>query len=40
VLPPIKVVEILAPEYLDERILGLDGLNVDYHGHTRRSTAT
>ncbi|MCP4424901.1 MAG: PHP domain-containing protein [Chloroflexi bacterium] len=33
VLPPIEVVDILMPEYLDENILGLDGLEVHYPGH-------
>ncbi|RMD47734.1 MAG: PHP domain-containing protein [Candidatus Thermofonsia bacterium] len=34
VLPPIKVVEMLMPEFLDEDLLGLDGLEVHYPGHT------
>ena len=33
VLPPIEVVDILMPEFLDESILGLDGLEVHYPGH-------
>jgi hypothetical protein len=33
VLPPIEVVEILLPEFLDEDLLGLDGLEVEYPGH-------
>jgi len=33
VLPPIEVVDILMPEYLNEAILGLDGLEVHYPGH-------
>lgn len=33
VLPPINVVEILMPEFLDEGLLGLDGLEVEYPGH-------
>ena len=33
VLPPIEVVEILMPEFLDEDLLGLDGLEVQYPGH-------
>ncbi|MEZ4517397.1 MAG: PHP domain-containing protein [Chloroflexota bacterium] len=33
VLPPISVVEILMPEFLDEGLLGLDGLEVEYPGH-------
>lgn len=34
VLPPIEIVDRLMPEYLDENILGLDGLEVHYPGHT------
>lgn len=33
VLPPIEVVEILLPEFMDENLLGLDGLEVEYPGH-------
>lgn len=33
VLPPISVVETLMPEFLDEDLLGLDGLEVEYPGH-------
>jgi predicted metal-dependent phosphoesterase TrpH len=33
VLPPIAVVEKLMPEFLDETILGLDGIEVEYPGH-------
>ncbi|MCB9418992.1 MAG: PHP domain-containing protein [Ardenticatenaceae bacterium] len=33
VLPPIEIVERLMPEYLDENVLGLDGLEVHYPGH-------
>ncbi len=33
VLPPIEIVDRLMPEYLDEDILGLDGLEVHYPGH-------
>ncbi len=33
VLPPIEVVEILMPEFLDNGLLGLDGLEVEYPGH-------
>lgn len=33
VLPPIEVVEILMPEFLDDKLLGLDGLEVEYPGH-------
>jgi predicted metal-dependent phosphoesterase TrpH len=33
VLPPIAVVEKLLPEFLDENVLGLDGLEVEYPGH-------
>lgn len=35
VLPPIEVVEILMPEFLDEDLLGLDGLEVQYPGHVQ-----
>ena len=35
VLPPIEVVEILMPEFLDENLLGLDGLEVQYPGHVQ-----
>lgn len=34
VLPPIDIVERLLPEFLDESVLGLDGLEVEYPGHT------
>ena len=33
VLPPIEVVDILMPEFLDDDLLGLDGLEVQYPGH-------
>ena len=33
VLPPIDVVEILMPEFLNDEVLGLDGLEVEYPGH-------
>lgn len=33
ILPPIEVVEMLMPEFLDEAVLGLDGLEVHYPGH-------
>ena len=33
VLPPIETVEILLPEFLDDDLLGLDGLEVEYPGH-------
>ncbi len=33
VLPPIETVEILMPEFLDDELLGLDGLEVEYPGH-------
>lgn len=33
VLPNIEVVEILMPEFLDDDLLGLDGLEVEYPGH-------
>ncbi len=33
VLPPIEIVEQLLPEFLDDHVLGLDGLEVHYPGH-------
>jgi predicted metal-dependent phosphoesterase TrpH len=33
VLPPVEVVETLLPEFLDDDLLGLDGLEVEYPGH-------
>ncbi|MCA9934187.1 MAG: PHP domain-containing protein [Ardenticatenaceae bacterium] len=33
VLPPIEIVDALMPEFLDEALLGLDGLEVHYPGH-------
>lgn len=33
VLPPIEVVDELMPEFLDDDLLGLDGLEVEYPGH-------
>ena len=39
VLPPIEVVEILMPEFLDEDLLGLDGLEVQYPGHVAEHRA-
>jgi len=35
VLPPIEVVALLLPEFLDEGLLGLDGLEVQYPGHVQ-----
>lgn len=35
VLPPLDVVEILMPEFLDDELLGLDGLEVHYPGHVQ-----
>lgn len=35
VLPPIEVVDTLMPEFLDEDLLGLDGLEVQYPGHVQ-----
>jgi 3',5'-nucleoside bisphosphate phosphatase len=34
VLPPLEIVESMLPEFLDETICGLDGLEVYYPGHT------
>ncbi|CUS03628.2 putative metal-dependent phosphoesterase [Candidatus Promineifilum breve] len=39
VLPPIDVVEILMPEFLDDNLLGLDGLEVQYPGHVAEHRA-
>ncbi len=33
VLPPVETVETLMPEFLDDNLLGLDGLEVHYPGH-------
>ena len=33
ILPSIDIVEILMPEFLDNNLLGLDGLEVEYPGH-------
>jgi predicted metal-dependent phosphoesterase TrpH len=33
VLPSIDIVEVLMPEFLNDDILGLDGLEVEYPGH-------
>ncbi len=34
VLPPLEVVERLLPEFLDPELLGIDGLEIYYPGHT------
>ncbi len=34
VLPPVEVVETLLPEFLNNHLLGLDGLEVEYPGHS------
>lgn len=39
VLPPIEVVEILMPEFLDDDLLGLDGFEVHYPGHVAEHEA-
>lgn len=39
VLPPIETVEILMPEFLDDELLGLDGLEVHYPGHAPHAAA-
>ncbi len=36
VLPTVEVVDTLMPEFLDDDILGLDGLEVNYPGHVAR----
>ena len=33
ILPPIEIVDKLMPEFLDDDLLGLDGLEVHYPGH-------
>lgn len=35
VLPPIEIVEQLLPEFIDEDIIGLDGIEVFYPGHAK-----
>lgn len=39
VLPPIEIVDRLMPEFLDEDLLGLDGLEVHYPGHVAEHEA-
>ncbi len=39
VLPPIEVVDILMPEFLNDNLLGLDGLEVQYPGHAPQHRA-
>jgi len=39
VLPPIEIVETLMPEFLDDGVLGLDGLEVHYPGHVAEHRA-
>lgn len=39
VLPPIEVVDKMMPEFLDNNILGLDGLEVFYPGHVAEHQA-
>lgn len=34
VLPPVEIVEKIMPEFLDPHIIGIDGLEVYYPGHT------
>ncbi len=34
VLPPVEIVEKIMPEFLDPSIIGIDGLEVYYPGHT------
>ena len=36
VLPDVEIVEMLMPEFLDEDLLGLDGLEVNYPGHVAK----
>lgn len=35
VLPPVEIVDTLMPEFLDDDLLGLDGLEVYYPGHVQ-----
>ncbi len=39
VLPPIEIVDRLMPEFLDDDLLGLDGLEVHYPGHVAQHEA-
>ena len=39
VLPPIEVVDILMPEFLNDDLLGLDGFEVHYPGHVAEHEA-
>lgn len=39
ILPPIETVDRLMPEFLDESVLGLDGLEVHYPGHAPQHEA-
>lgn len=39
VLPPIEIVDRLMPEFRDEALLGLDGLEVHYPGHAPQHEA-
>ena len=39
VLPPIEIVDRLMPEFLDDDLLGLDGLEVHYPGHVAEHEA-
>ena len=39
ILPPIEIVDILMPEFLDDTVLGLDGLEVHYPGHAPQHEA-
>ncbi|UCD35396.1 MAG: PHP domain-containing protein [Nitrospiraceae bacterium] len=40
VLPTIDIVERILPEFLDSRIVGIDGLEVYYPGHTKQLEET
>jgi hypothetical protein len=39
VLPPVEIVDRLMPEFLDNEVLGLDGLEVNYPGHVAEHRA-
>ncbi len=39
VLPDVEIVDMLMPEFLDDDVLGLDGLEVQYPGHVAKHRA-
>jgi len=40
VLPPVETVESMLPEFMDPEIIGIDGLEVHYPGHTQEHRKT